>query len=291
MTLQMPHLKQPRPAACMVLVTALALAGGMSLSAGTAPIRLLGVSGQGNALLIEASEPAAYTVKRPDSLTILVELRNVSVASAANLVAGRDRITAVTLEQDNADDGRALARVRVTLSRPSEYAVRSVRNTIRLELTAPAAAAAVEPATPSPQSPASTPAAADPAPDAPAATILERVRASRSAAATTVTLSGNGRLTPADVTEADARPRRLVLDFPNVSSKAAPQTSIDGSLVTRVRSKRTASFSVQLTAWIVPPSSWFATPSGLTASPTSAAIARRFTRTVCVSSTSTATAQ
>ena len=43
-------------------------------------------------------------------------------------------------------------------------------------------------------------------------------------------------------------------------------------LVTRVRSKRTASLSVQLVAWIAPPSIWFATPSGLITRPTSTAI-------------------
>ena len=53
--------------------------------------------------------------------------------------------------------------------------------------------------------------------------------------ATTVTLSGNGRLAPAGVTESKDRPRRLVLDFPNVGSKAPTQTAIDSPLVSRVR--------------------------------------------------------
>ena len=65
--------------------------------------------------------------------------------------------------------------------------------------------------------------------------MLDRVRAIRSASATTITLGGNGRLTPADVTESQDRPRRLVLDFPNVLSKAPTQTIVEGQLVTRVR--------------------------------------------------------
>ena len=65
--------------------------------------------------------------------------------------------------------------------------------------------------------------------------MLDRVRALRSPSATTITLSGNGRLTPAEVTEAQDRPRRLVLDFPNVSSRAPLQTIVEGPLVKRVR--------------------------------------------------------
>jgi type IV pilus assembly protein PilQ len=240
MRLQMPQMKLARRAAQLVLVAVVSLAGGMSLAAGTGPIRLLGVSGQGNTLLIESTEPAAYVVKRPDPLTLLVELRNVSVANAANLVVRRDPIAAVSLEQATASDGQALARVRVSLARPSEYAVRSARNMIRLQLTAPLRSA-VSPASPRAAAaatiplpaPATTPQA--PIAETPDATILDRVLASAAAGATTVTLSGNGRLTPADVSESVDRPRRLVLDFPNVASKARAQTSIAGSLVKQVR--------------------------------------------------------
>src|SRR6476659_48024 len=148
MTLQMPHVKPARSAARLLLVAALALAGGMSPSAGGAAIRLLGVSGEGNVLLIEATEPASYAVKRPDALTILVELRDVSVANAANHFERRDPISGVAIEQGEVVDGKALARVRVSLARPRDYTVRSARNTIRLELTSPvrSAARAVAPA-------------------------------------------------------------------------------------------------------------------------------------------------
>ena len=236
MRLQMPHVKLARPAAKLLLATSLALAGGMSLSAGSAPIRLVGVSAQGNNLFIEASEPVAYIVSRPDQLTVVLELRNVTVANAANVLERRDPIAAVSLEQVAPVDGKALARVRVSLARPYEYAVRSARNTIRLELTP-----STRPATAGSQ-PGALNAAAETAgtvavatDDAPPATILDRVRASRTASATTVTLGGNGRLTPADVNEAGGEPRRLVLDFPNVASKAPAQTTLDGPLVKRVR--------------------------------------------------------
>jgi type IV pilus secretin PilQ/predicted competence protein len=223
----------------LAIVASLAVSSGLSLSAGATPIRLLGVSAQGNAVLIESTEPAAYVVKRPDSLTVLVELRNVSVANASNVVERREPFANVSLEQGSGDDGQTVARVRVALSRPLEYAVRSARNLIRLELTQPSRAAAtdlISPALPSaPQSkPESVSALQIPA-EAPAATILDRVRTSRTPSGTTITLSGNGRLTPTEVTEAENRPRRLLLDFPNVSSKAPTDTYVEGQLVKRVR--------------------------------------------------------
>ena len=91
-----------------------------------------------------------------------------------------------------------------------------------------AAAAAVPPKT------VATP-VADVEKGASSATSLERVQSTKSANTTTVTLSGNGRLAPANVTESKDRPRRLVLDFPNVGSKAPTQTAIDSQLVSRVR--------------------------------------------------------
>jgi type IV pilus assembly protein PilQ len=76
--------------------------------------------------------------------------------------------------------------------------------------------------------------------DAPAAAVgpatqLNRVRASYTRTATTVTLSGDGRLTPSSLTESDDRPRRLVLDFPDVAAAASPRTGIDSAFVKQVR--------------------------------------------------------
>lgn len=223
----------------LAIVLSLALGSSLALSAGATPIRLLGVSAHGNAVVIESTEPAAYVVKRPDTMTVVVELRNVSIdtnATANVVVDRRDAITSVALEQGAGDDGEMVARVRLALSRPLEYAVRSSRNTIRLELTAPvdmgSNAASLVPGTSMPRRDAMNPAAVV---EIPAATILDRVRGKYTPAATTITLGGNGRLTPADVTEADGLPRRLVLDFPNVTSTAPPQVGIEGPLVKGVR--------------------------------------------------------
>jgi type IV pilus assembly protein PilQ len=219
-----------------------AAAGGLVLTAAPSPIRLLGVSAQATgrtaAVLIEATEPVAYAVSRPDPLTLLVDLRNVNVADAANQVARGGPIERVTLEQQTAIDGKSLARVRVALASPATYKVRSARNTIRVELEPAAAeehdeATPVSVKTPAPAySPNSTP---PPAATVAAATTIESVHAAHTRTTTTITLSGNGRLDPSSLTESDDQPRRLVLDFPNVTSRAPAQTGVEGAFVKKVR--------------------------------------------------------
>jgi type IV pilus secretin PilQ/predicted competence protein len=211
------------------LSAALTVAATIALAASASPVRLVGVSSAGNAVLIESSEPVAYVVSQPDPLTVIVELRGVDAHSAASQVAKRDPIAAVTIEGATAADGKAVARVRVALVRPVVHAARSVRNTIRLELTARAGAAPAA---------ASTPplAAVLPASDGgvEAATRLDSVRTTHAAGKTTVILSANGELTPASVTELPEKPRRLVLDFPNVASRPAAH-DVEGALVQKVR--------------------------------------------------------
>ena len=120
--------------ACMAALTC--GAGGLLLSAGTAPVRLVGVTTEGSAVVIEATEPVAYAVSKPDPLTLLIDMRNVSAGDAANHAQRRGAVAAVNVEQTTAVDGRAVARVRLSLARPAEHKVRSARNTIRVELTA-----------------------------------------------------------------------------------------------------------------------------------------------------------
>ena len=118
------------------LTTAVGLAAtaGMILSAAGASVRLVGVTRQGDTVLIEATEPVAYSVSRPDPLSLVVDMRNVTVADARADVEHQGAIVGVRLEQTSSADGRALARVHVTLAKPAEYVVRSARNTIRVEL-------------------------------------------------------------------------------------------------------------------------------------------------------------
>jgi type IV pilus assembly protein PilQ len=265
----------------------LVAAAGIIVDATPAPVRLVGASAQGDSLLIEATEPVAYSVSRPDPLTLVVDMRNVSVGDARSEIPKQGAIASVRFEQATAVDGKSVARVHVALARPAEHNVRSFRNTIRVELTprgtaviqtpatppakpaapapaptttpsqtaapkvptpaptaapkattpAPVAAAAPKTAAATPPKPSPSPAAVVPNVEKAAApvTTLERVQTRKSDHTTTVTLSGSGRLTPANVVESKDRPRRLVLDFPNVASKAPTQTAVDSSFVTRVR--------------------------------------------------------
>ena len=221
---------QQRGRRAAALMTALA-AGGILVSAATAPVRLVGVSSQDNAVLIESTEPVAYAVSKPDPLTLLVDLRNVSVSDARADVVRSGSLAGVKLEQAAAVDGASLARVRVSLTGPAEYRVRSARNTIRVELTASAAQARPDASsTVSVQNPLASQ-IESPGP----ATLLERVRSRRTPSSTTITLSGNGQLVPSSVVESEDAPRRLVLDFPDVTSKAGSQLSVDSALVKKVK--------------------------------------------------------
>ena len=141
-------------------------------------------------------------------------------------------IADVQVEQRKAVDGLAVARVHVFLTRPADYRVRSTRNTIRLDL-APAASRGTRFDVPAPPAPMKKSVAA------PAATVLERVR-TQVGAATTITLSGNGHLTPSTVVEAQDLPRRLVMDFKKVGSRAPAQTAVQGSTSAACASASTA---------------------------------------------------
>jgi type IV pilus secretin PilQ/predicted competence protein len=66
------------------------------------------------------------------------------------------------------------------------------------------------------------------------ATTLEGVRAAHAAGRTTVTLTANGALTPSNITEMAGKPRRLVIDFADVSAQTASQ-DVSSPLVRKVR--------------------------------------------------------
>ena len=240
-----------RGAAIAGLAALLATLAG-STPAALEPVRLLSVTAQGPAVVIEATDPVAYTVSRPDAVTLVVDLRNAVIADAISRVEPRGPVAALRLEQTKAADGLGVARVRIALSRAVEYRVKSSRNSIRVELAAAAAAPAVAGKTdapvvqpvvakttvagarPTPSLAPPAPTETAPAPAAVAATI-ERVRTSRQGASTVVTISGDGKLSPNGVTESRDLPRRLIIDFPNVASRAAAQTAGDGEHVRKIR--------------------------------------------------------
>jgi type IV pilus assembly protein PilQ len=145
------------------------------LAAGAAAgsARLVGVSaeshGGAQTVFIEATEPVAYSVSRPDARSVLIELRNVSVAGAANRVraTGGSLVAGVSFEDGTALDGSAVGRVHLALTAAAAHRVRSTRNMIRVDLekaVAPPdspASLSAEPAA-EPVAPAVEPPAAEP---------------------------------------------------------------------------------------------------------------------------------
>ena len=98
-------------------------------------------------VLIEASEPVAYLTSQPDPLTVLVDLRNVTLGSVAsksisNLLAP---IGSVRIESASAPDGAPVARVRVGLDREAKHRIRSARNMIFVEVDRASATSARAP--------------------------------------------------------------------------------------------------------------------------------------------------
>src|SRR5262249_4661545 len=161
-------------------------------------------------VLIEATQPVAYSVSRPDALTLFVDLRNVTVGDAGAKITPNGRQTGplagVTIEQAAGVGGESLARVRVALASPAGYQVKGDRKVIRLDLepgkteSASAAAAPDGGVGGTPAARADGITASDKADvTTAAATRLEKVRTAQSKTATTVTLAGNGRLTPSSL--------------------------------------------------------------------------------------------
>ena len=101
------------------------------------------VGAKGASLVIEASEPVAYTATRPDPLTLLLDFRNVGAAAVANSVVANSKSPIAGVSIEAAESlGRPASRVRVSLAQPVSHRVRSERNTVVIEFDKAAADAA-----------------------------------------------------------------------------------------------------------------------------------------------------
>jgi hypothetical protein len=135
----------------LALLLTVAAAGALVSAAappGTiAPVRLKAISARvntkGASLVIEATEPVAYTTSRPDPLTVLLDFRNVAAADVANSVAAdvKSPIAYVAVEATELL-GAPASRVRIALSQPVAHHVRSERNTVVVDFDKPSAKAA-----------------------------------------------------------------------------------------------------------------------------------------------------
>ena len=171
------------------------------------------------AVLIEATEPVAYAVSRPDPLTRARRPAQRHRRRCRRIRSrAADRSPASRSSRRPPIDGKALARVRVALASPAD-----LQGAQRAQHDSPRARAATA-ARPDD----GTPAAVQPRATAPAATRRQRRSdARRSARDASSRRSARphahgdddhaGRQRPADpasLTESDDQPRRLVLDFP-----------------------------------------------------------------------------
>ncbi|MDP1569580.1 MAG: type IV pilus secretin PilQ [Vicinamibacterales bacterium] len=191
------------------------------------------LDGTTSTVRIESTEPVSYVTSRPDPLTLLVDLRNVSVQGAAvGPVSGaRAPVTAVHVEPATAADGTTLARVRVHVSPQARHTVRASRNLIYVEVERGEAPPAVDALAPAPAAVSSAASA-----QGRSATELREVRAMRRGSQLAVSLVGNGRLMAATVEAARDLPPRVLLDFEGVSGTAVPPvTTVNDGGVSRVR--------------------------------------------------------
>jgi type IV pilus assembly protein PilQ len=92
------------------------------------------VNSKGTALLIEATDPVAYVATRPDPLTVVVDVRNVTAEGITNAVVADPKSPIAAVDVEAADPAIAPgSRVRVALVQPVAYRVRSDRNTIVID--------------------------------------------------------------------------------------------------------------------------------------------------------------
>jgi type IV pilus assembly protein PilQ len=107
-------------------------------AAAASSVRLTAITSRLNAkgasLVIEASEPVAYTATRPDPLTVLLDFRNVAASDVANSVvaSAKSPIAGVSIEAAESL-GHPASRVRVALAQPVSHRVRSDRNTVVID--------------------------------------------------------------------------------------------------------------------------------------------------------------
>jgi type IV pilus assembly protein PilQ len=232
----------------VVLVVAaaysLAAAGPSAAERGATAIpRLNAISarsdGRTTSVLIEASEPVAYVTSRPDPLTVLVELRNVTAAGAANRFSASrgSAVTGVSVDDGRAPDGALLARVTVKLNAPAAHRVKSSRNVIQVDIDRDPLGAARAPLDADPDALAAGPASA---PDATAsgppqaATMLRGIRTGAEPEGTSVTLMANGKLVAGSVDMPKGLPHRLVLEFPDVGSSLPAVTTVQQGPIDKI---------------------------------------------------------
>ena len=201
---------------------AMAPLGAAAARADAAMLKKIGstLEARTGSVAIEASAAVPYVASQPDPRTFVVELRDVVAAGFADDFKIDPRHPAGAVQVESAvDNGVNIARVRITLRQPMRPRVRSSRNMIYVEADRVDAIAA----TPGTVSMAG------------ASAVIRDVRVTQRGTATAVTLLGTSRLVATSIQEPTEGPRRVVIEFPNVTSAVASTTAIRQGPVDRVR--------------------------------------------------------
>jgi len=111
-------------------------------SAGAPDARLKAISTRigatGASLVIEATEPVPYVATRPDPLTVFLDFRNVATEGLVNSVKTDVRSPVARVSLEPADSlGVPLSRLRIVLTDPVGYRVRSDRNRVVIDFERP----------------------------------------------------------------------------------------------------------------------------------------------------------
>ena len=201
----------------------------------TPTARLTGVStkteGLGTTVVIETTEPVAYVAAQPDPLTLLIDLRNVAPGEVRPGVAS-GAVASVLVEPGTGDDGAAIARVRMLLSKPATPSIRSRLNAVIVEFDgAPAADRPVagDPPAGASRSVSALPGAAE------SGSALTTIETTTGPGFTRVAFSGTGAFRPGTIEPARDMPPRLVVDFPELRSTLPAVTLVGKGPVERIR--------------------------------------------------------
>ena len=197
-----------------------------------ASVRLVDVTSESTAasqsVFITATGHAAYTSHQPDPLTVLITLRDVAAGDVSSRLrpAPDDPVGTLEVLDSDDDNGNQVAQVRIGLRQATTYEVRSRQETIQVRF------ARFVPLAAEPVKAASVPPVADRG--RPATAILS-VETAVESHFVSVTLRGNGVLSPARILEAEHLPPRLVFDFPRLMAEAASVTRVEIDPVKQVR--------------------------------------------------------
>ena len=178
-------------------------------------------------VLITATAPVAYTTRQLDPMTVLVTLRDVAAGDVASRLrpAPGAPVAGIDVRDSVDDQGHPAAQVRIGLRAPTVYEVRSKQRTIQVRFVRPATSA------PAPVGGATTSRLRD---DRPASAILS-VGTAVEPHAVSVSLRGDGVLSPARIHEAEHPPPRLIIDFAHLAIEADALTSVEIDPVKQVR--------------------------------------------------------